>query len=171
MRGHPGRGSMQRMWSSRHPNHANAIAGAEHACAYRWRHSHASLWKTRMRDCHSRDRTTKTMQDKMGIFSRMFGRHSPVLSMLRCGPCGDWGEDERNVRDATRLRIVIGVCQTTAWKRRKAELDSMMVEKRIDSLSAVSRSLGGYTNTNTKQPCSHSMYLFHRNFFLFYQSC
>ena len=79
--------------------------------------------KSRMRDCHSRDGTTETMQDMMGIFSPIFGQHySPVLSMLRRDPCGDWGgEDERNVRDANkRLRNVIGICQRAAWKIYKA---------------------------------------------------
>lgn len=55
----------------------------------------------------TRQGTENTMQDMMNLFSSVFGQHSPALSMLRCDSCGDWGK-VKNVRDAERLRIVIG---------------------------------------------------------------
>lgn len=66
-----------------------------------------------------RQGTEKTMQDMRKLFSPMYGQHSPVLTMLRCDSCGDWGK-MRKCQRCHKVAYCDRECQRAAWSTHKA---------------------------------------------------
>ena len=62
--------------------------------------------------------TMKSIQDMKVMFSAMHGQHGPVLRMMRCDSCGDWGK-MKSCQGCRKVAYCNQECQRVGWRKHK----------------------------------------------------